>query len=1483
MYKRLLVYLTGFILLCSIGDVIAKTDEEIKKKFLKTHVMSANSQGRKFIVGFPPNEKPIHPVDYLEIYVTSSVDTKVTLSNKLLGVEITKPVEALKITTFSSANGETSFAWELRQSESIEQYGFTLDSPDPISVYVLNAKPVTSEGYLAIPVSAWGTEYIHCSFYDFNEVRKWRSGFMVLGAYENTRVRIQLKGVGKGYAKTAAGKEIGESYNITLNEGEVFMVQGDGQTRGVFDLSGSSISSSQPVGLLSFHERTMIPAFEVYNGRDHLIEMMPPVSAWGTEYASVEYARNTDQGDFFRIIASEPNTNYHIKWYEAATGELISQRQGMLNQPGDFEEFIHEPVRCPHDLESIRGTSVFKFDKPTLVLQYDYSAEWDCSSGNYDPFMILVVPVEQFTKSTVFQTPDNKQFNENFFNIIAVGDTTDPARESLRSIKIDDVPIWNNFPTFLFNQIPGTNLFWAKVTVGVGAHKIQGDTKFGGYIYGFSSFDTYGWPAAMAIRKLDETDTLEPLITWDGECGEYTVNAWELRNGEEGDNPRQVDQGISDKPVLDTDVSYNFNDPELPPDWKGWPPSYQPEEYEFTLSVIDKYQDAFAKFYVFDRSELQNTGKDSIRYEADSLVLEPEIVDFDQVRVNLTKSLDVKLNSHSDSVITIKKLFLKRGAVFSISKGKVPPDVELMPRATHDVTIDYTPIQQYINIPEQEDWDSLIVETECLRWAFYIRGQGIEPIIWVDDWNAGLVKVNDVKQKTDGLEIRNLGTMELIIDDITGYTAPFGLINTDPPLPISIPPGTVEQPASVYLRMVEFAPTVSGSWTQNVKFHSNATVNQDGTTKKKDISVWTGRSNQPGIFITGYDWERRRVESDNDGVIYIRNNGDAAVLVAGVEFADPVNPANQNFEILYNQIKPFNNISETNPYRLDPEGSESTDTLITVPVRYKPLTEDAHIAPVRPILHSSETITNTAENDLRGIGFLPKILVEGYTWDDPWTVGMQHSEPGRMTITSTSESADLFVYKIRWTQNPGDIADFAPEDPMEILVNQTVSTDGAPLVFDVNFTPQAVGARKATFEVLGDYFTGNERENPDDFPSDSTGTFEGIGFDTGILVLGIDYGNIVKCDSPIDSVEIRNMGSDDLHINSVEFINGNWAYFNKIRPTEDVINNTILASGESLFIVYQFEPWKETSLPANSFSAVLNVNYRFGQDPESTNKIESATIEGEYRTSTVSFSMPEISRDTRGEYFLPGMFTHGTFDYPVYAECTNWADADITEFTFEIRYQAGWLRLAEDGEFDGILNKNVVKIRKGDIIPGDWGPVTATEVDDNANPGWKKCIISCSGTTPISANGSLVLPTFQALLNDTHTFNPEINDENTTFGGRDNCVFNESVPGTIVFENCVQELRNIVSSGVDFNINEIAPNPVSNGSFDLEFSVGFDIQTRIDILNSNGELAAVVLDNRMNTGNYQAKVSTKDLSSGVYFIRMKSGPYEETRKLVIGQ
>jgi hypothetical protein len=76
------------------------------------------------------------------------------------------------------------------------------------------------------------------------------------------------------------------------------------------------------------------------------------------------------------------------------------------------------------------------------------------------------------------------------------------------------------------------------------------------------------------------------------------------------------------------------------------------------------------------------------------------------------------------------------------------------------------------------------------------------------------------------------------------------------------------------------------------------------------------------------------------------------------------------------------------------------------------------------------------------------------------------------------------------------------------------------------------------------------------------------------------------------------------------------------------------------------------------------------------------------------------------------------------------------------------------------------------------------------------------------------------------------------------------------------------------------PNPVG-ASTTIRFHVVSAGEVVIDLLDEVNNSVGVVFDRRMEPGDYSATFDTRDLPSGVYYYRIRSGGVIETKKLVV--
>ncbi len=85
-----------------------------------------------------------------------------------------------------------------------------------------------------------------------------------------------------------------------------------------------------------------------------------------------------------------------------------------------------------------------------------------------------------------------------------------------------------------------------------------------------------------------------------------------------------------------------------------------------------------------------------------------------------------------------------------------------------------------------------------------------------------------------------------------------------------------------------------------------------------------------------------------------------------------------------------------------------------------------------------------------------------------------------------------------------------------------------------------------------------------------------------------------------------------------------------------------------------------------------------------------------------------------------------------------------------------------------------------------------------------------------------------------------------------------------------------------FQLSQNYPNPF-NPSTEIKFSIPQNSHVKLELFNALGEKVATLINEEMSAGshNYQLSISNYQLSSGVYFYKLQSGNFAETKKMIL--
>jgi hypothetical protein len=443
--------------------------------------------GTEFYVAFGPNEggEGFQPTEnVMDLYITSHVTAHGSVEVPALNFYTTFTSTPGQIQTIVLPNGNVlprsnriGSSVEITQDQEVlPGMSVHITSDSEVAVFGMNHKLYSSDAFMALPTNVLGTEYRTMNYQSSNNGGDILPGmFLIIGVVDSTNVTITLAGASTVNAA-------GTPFTVRLDKGDVYLVEGTEDLSD--DLTGSLIESDYPIAVFSGHHRTAIPDTAVNidgsPSRDHLVEQLPPVSAWGDSALVVPYATST-LPDLVRVVCAEDGTQISIN------GKALP---GNFNA-GDFYEITHLP-----------GVTSIQASKPIEVGQYmhtSWGGLYDPQFPAYgDPALALVFPVEQFkTAYTIISVINADSYTGNFVNIVA-------DASSISSMMIDGVPINQSE----FQPIPNTRFDYAQHQLTQGTHNITGSSPFGVTVYALGPVDSYSYTGGTLLKTITPLQTV---------------------------------------------------------------------------------------------------------------------------------------------------------------------------------------------------------------------------------------------------------------------------------------------------------------------------------------------------------------------------------------------------------------------------------------------------------------------------------------------------------------------------------------------------------------------------------------------------------------------------------------------------------------------------------------------------------------------------------------------------------------------------------------------------------------------------------------------------------------------------------------------------------------------------------------------------------------------------------------------------------------
>jgi hypothetical protein len=369
---------------------------------------SHSSKGNEFYLGFMQNGLTRGRFTAVPLYITTDEPQTVNFSVTVINPNFVLfgNVSYGNVTTVHLPRGVIVSAERTTEREKMKGVYVKAEDGKTISIIGSNAVQATTDSFVALPVVdnplkvrerytivSNGFERlssIHAIVY---------SEFLLVGSRNNTKVRITASNasieVPSIYNPNLLVATAGQRVEFTLNWMETLLIT---STR---DLSGTVISSDEPISVFTGHECGQVPAH--VGTCDHLVEQVPPQHTWGMQFFTAPLKR--ESGDLFKMATTNAmKTEVNITCTEMGGNHSSSTFRALSLGRNEVFSFEQGPLTyC-----CIESTN------PLLVMQLGKGSS--VNDGLGDPLLVTVPAVQQYSNN--FTVVQDLLSSDHYLNII---------------------------------------------------------------------------------------------------------------------------------------------------------------------------------------------------------------------------------------------------------------------------------------------------------------------------------------------------------------------------------------------------------------------------------------------------------------------------------------------------------------------------------------------------------------------------------------------------------------------------------------------------------------------------------------------------------------------------------------------------------------------------------------------------------------------------------------------------------------------------------------------------------------------------------------------------------------------------------------------------------------------------------------------------------------------------------------------------------
>ncbi|XP_064605096.1 IgGFc-binding protein-like [Liolophura sinensis] len=415
-----------------------------------------------YLAVFLPQDESARFGGFNLLEISAKQDTVVFIEVPYLNLRDTYTIYAGKPKTFSYPNRLRTALQEFHSKKAVH-----IRSSRRVTIKGMNALATSADSFLALPITQDFTHFRTISYTQSNVIPRCVLTITSLLGKNSVNIASTRQAFFRYRERYYRN---GETLRIKLDGLEVVQVES-------YDVTGLLVTSYTPVAVYSGCNCVSVPRFS--RDCDHIVEQMPPLTTWGTEFVSGAITPR-QSGEIFRVLSSCNATQLRVNGHG----------YGAVNE-GEFLEFKSKAL----DVTRIECSN------PCLVALFIQGNSVDNRAG--DPAMTVLPHTGQWVSSVSVSWSIHEERQTEVSRILSpmthyVMVITKSAHKA--GILMDGKVLGTGRR---WTGIPNTNYSVSVFLQDLGKHQIQHINpriKFGLISYGLGAGVSYAHPGDLDLE-----------------------------------------------------------------------------------------------------------------------------------------------------------------------------------------------------------------------------------------------------------------------------------------------------------------------------------------------------------------------------------------------------------------------------------------------------------------------------------------------------------------------------------------------------------------------------------------------------------------------------------------------------------------------------------------------------------------------------------------------------------------------------------------------------------------------------------------------------------------------------------------------------------------------------------------------------------------------------------------------------------------------